>query len=78
MFLSLFFGYLAPLFEGAGSKGVDFFAIYRGGAFLLRGRSIYNDMSFISMRGEPYGSPYRYLPFVAETAGVALNALPAW
>lgn len=82
MFVSLFVGYLNPLFndaDGGHTQGIDFFAIYRAGTYLLHGRSIYSVQEvFIPYGSSPYASPYRYVPFVAETAGVALNSLSAW
>ncbi len=82
MFFSLMFGYLNPLFnDSAGSKtqGIDFFSIYRSGTYLLHGRSIYSEAEvYVPYGSSPYASPYRYVPFIAETAGVAFNRLSAW
>lgn len=76
MFPSLFFGYLDGWFDNSDEwpRGIDFYSIYQGGTFFLRGDSIYNWTAADSV---PYAAPYRYLPFFAYTGGAALNILPA-
>ena len=77
MFFSLFFGYLDPLFDNSDlqPKGIDFFSIYQGGLYALENHSIYD---WTAVDGVPYAAPYRYLPFFAYTAGVALTVIPPW
>jgi len=75
--------FLNPLFPegthniGAG-QGSDFFAFYQAGRYVLEGRDIYQRPMEDPDRVVPYAYFYRYLPFVACTIGVALNALPPW
>lgn len=75
--------FLNPLFpEGMHNigegQGSDFFAFYQAGAYVLEGRDIYQRPMEDPDRVVPYAYFYRYLPFVACTIGVALNALPPW
>ncbi len=75
--------FLNPLFpEGTHNigrgQGSDFFAFYQAGAYVLEGRDIYQRPMDDPDRVVPYAYFYRYLPFVACTIGVALNALPPW
>ena len=59
-----------------GRKGWDFYAIYQAGHNVLTGISVYesdNDKIDVVV---PLYTPYRYLPFLATTLGVLLNALP--
>jgi hypothetical protein len=59
-----------------GRKGWDFFAIYQAGHNALTGVSVYeSDNDKIDVVAPLY-TPYRYLPFLATTLGVLLNALP--
>ncbi len=78
MFLSLFFGYLNPLFDNSDmqKQAVDFFSIYQGGDFALHGHSIYGWVT--PYDHVPYHAPYRYLPFFAYTGAILFNALPPW
>ncbi len=77
MFVSLFNGYVNPLFDNTDHflQGFDYFAVYDSGAAILRGDSVY---SLAPVGDAPYASPYRYLPVMAYSAGVAFNALPPW
>lgn len=75
--------FLNPLFpEGMHNigegQGSDFFAFYQAGRYVLEGRDIYQRPMEDPDRVVPYAYFYRYLPFVACTFGVALNALPPW
>ena len=75
--------FLNPLFpEGmhniGDGQGSDFFAFYQAGRYVLEGRDIYQRPMDDPGRVVPYAYFYRYLPFVACTIGVALNALPPW
>jgi len=73
--------FLNPLFvEGVHNleegQGSDFYAFYQAGAYVLEGRDIYQRPMDDPDRVVPYAYFYRYLPFVAYTIGVALNAVP--
>ena len=75
--------FLNPLFpEGAHNigegQGSDFFAFYQAGRYVIEGRDIYQRPMEDEHRVVPYAYFYRYLPFVACTIGVALNAIPPW
>jgi len=62
-----------------GRRGWDFYAIYQAGHNALAGDSIYESDNERIEVVTPYYTPYRYLPFTALTAGVALNSLsPLW
>ena len=77
MVLSLFFGFLNPLFDNSDlqPKGIDFFSIYQGGVYALDNHPIYSwDVS----SEVPYSAPYRYLPFFAYTVAAAFTVLPPW
>ena len=59
-----------------GRRGWDFYALYQAGHNALTGISVYesdNDKIDVVV---PLYTPYRYLPFLATTLGVLLNALP--
>lgn len=73
--------FLNPLFiEGTHNleegQGSDFYAFYQAGRYVLDGEDIYQRPMDDPDRVVPYAYFYRYLPFVAYTLGVALNALP--
>ncbi len=73
--------FLNPLFiEGTHNleegQGSDFYAFYQAGRYVLEGEDIYQRPMDDPDRVVPYAYFYRYLPFVAYTLGVALNALP--
>ena len=73
--------FLNPLFiEGTHNleegQGSDFYAFYQAGRYVLDGEDIYQRPMDDPDRAVPYAYFYRYLPFVAYTIGVALNALP--
>lgn len=73
--------FLNPLFpEGAHNlgegQGSDFYAFYQAGRYVLDGEDIYQRPMDDPDRVVPYGYFYRYLPFVAYTLGVAVNAFP--
>ena len=77
MFVSLFLGYLNPLFDNSDQQrqAIDFFSIYQGGTRALHGQGIY---SWVIAESVPYGAAYRYLPIFAYTGGLAFNVLPPW
>lgn len=77
MFVSLFQGYLNPLFDNADQQrqAIDFFSIYQGGTRALHLQGIY---SWTIPDSVPYAAPYRYLPVFAFTGGIAFNALRPW
>ncbi len=73
--------FLNPLFvEGVHNleegQGSDFYAFYQAGRYVLDGEDIYRRPMEDQNRVVPYAYFYRYLPFVAYTIGVALNAVP--
>ncbi len=73
--------FLNPLFvEGVHNigegQGSDFYAFYQAGHYVLSGDDIYRRPMDDPDRVVPYAYFYRYLPFVAYTVGVALNAVP--
>ncbi len=76
MLLSLFGGYLDPLFHDSDRypRSIDFYSVYQAGDGLLHGRSIYDWPAPPDV--VPFSFPYRYLPFVAYAIALPLNALP--
>ncbi len=71
--------FLNPLFpEGMHNleegQGSDFYAFYQAGRYVLDGESIYTRPMEDPDRVVPYAYFYRYLPFVAYTIGIAVNA----
>lgn len=70
---------LVPYFFDAtvlsGGRGLDFYAIYQAGSNARRGLDIYEGDPARVPVAVPYFTPYRYLPVVAYTAGVALSML---
>jgi hypothetical protein len=76
MLVSLFTGYLDPLFHDSDRyrRGIDFYSVYQAGDALLGGDSIY---AWPNNADVPYSFPFRYLPFVAYAIAAPMNAIPA-
>jgi len=75
MFISLFTGYLDPLFHDSDRyrRGIDFFSVYQSGEQFLHGRSIY---AWPNEADVPYSFPFRYLPFIAYAIAAPMQVVP--